>query len=365
MSEIINVTRSSIPEFEEYCNEIRSIWDSHWLTNMGEKHQRLEAELKEYLGVQNVALLTNGHLALENIIEAMELKGEIITTPFTFASTTHAIVRCGCTPVFCDIDPTDYTIDVSKLESLITDKTVAIMPVHVYGNLCNVEEIDRIAKKHGLKVIYDAAHAFGVTKNGISSACFGDAAMFSFHATKVFHTVEGGCVTTADPELNRRLEWERNYGIEDEETVLYPGGNAKMSEFHAAMGLCNLRHLDENIEKRRHVVELYDRLLSGHEGIVCPKKQTGVVSNYAYYPVRFTGQAGSRDEICARLAAEDIHARKYFYPLTSSFPLVRQNYPVQETPVAQKAAEEILCLPLYADLTLEQVDRVCDVIEGL
>ena len=189
MSEIINVTRSSIPEFEEYCNEIRSIWDSHWLTNMGEKHQRLEAELKEYLGVQNVALLTNGHLALENIIEAMGLKGEIITTPFTFASTTHAIVRCGCTPVFCDIDPADYTIDAGKLESLITDKTVAIMPVHVYGNLCNVEEIDRIAKKHGLKVIYDAAHAFGVTKNGISSACFGDAAMFSFHATKVFNTI--------------------------------------------------------------------------------------------------------------------------------------------------------------------------------
>ena len=227
MSEIINVTRSSIPEFEEYCNEIRSIWDSHWLTNMGEKHQRLEAELKEYLGVPNVALLTNGHLALENIIEAMELKGEIITTPFTFASTTHAIVRCGCTPVFCDIDPADYTIDVGKLDSLITDKTVAIMPVHVYGNLCNVEEIDRIAKKHGLKVIYDAAHAFGVTKNGISSACFGDAAMFSFHATKVFNTIEGGALCFKDAALAQRIHDLKNFGIQGPEDVEYVGGSAR------------------------------------------------------------------------------------------------------------------------------------------
>ena len=258
MSEIINVTRSSIPEFEEYCNEIRSIWDSHWLTNMGEKHQRLEAELKEYLGVQNVALLTNGHLALENIIEAMELKGEIITTPFTFASTTHAIVRCGCTPVFCDIDPTDYTIDAGKLESLITDKTVAIMPVHVYGNLCNVEEIDRIAKKHGLKVIYDAAHAFGVTKNGISSACFGDAAMFSFHATKVFNTIEGGALCFKDEALAQRIRDLKNFGIQGPEDVEYIGGNAKMNEFCAAMGLCNLRHLDGWIAERKLADERQD-----------------------------------------------------------------------------------------------------------
>ena len=188
MSEIINVTRSSIPEFDEYCEEIRSIWDTHWLTNMGEKHQQLEQGLKDYLNVPEVALLTNGHLALETAIEAFGLKGEIITTPFTFASTTHAIVRCGCTPVFCDIDPVTYTMDASKIEALITDKTVAIMPVHVYGNICDVEEIDRIAKKHGLKVIYDAAHAFGVTKDGVSAACFGDASMFSFHATKVFNT---------------------------------------------------------------------------------------------------------------------------------------------------------------------------------
>ncbi len=271
----INVTRSSMPPMEEYVEEIRSLWDSHWLTNNGEKLKKLEAALKERLDVPYAALFTNGHLALEALLKALGLKGEVITTPFTFASTTHAIVRAGLTPVFCDIREDDYTMDPAKVEALITPRTCAILPVHVYGNLCDDGALSAIAKKHGLKLIYDAAHAFHVSRDGVSAARMGDAAMFSFHATKVFHTVEGGCVTTADPELNRRLEWERNYGIEDEETVLYPGGNAKMSEFHAAMGLCNLRHLDENIEKRRHVVELYDRLLSGHEGDRLPEEANG------------------------------------------------------------------------------------------
>ena len=190
----INVARSSMPEFEEYCEEIRDLWDSRFLTNMGSKHLRLEEELRCYLNTPNITLFTNGHLALENILTAMDLHGEIITSPFTFASTTHAIVRCGCTPVFCDINPRDYTIDASKIESLITDKTVAILPIHVYGNLCDTDAIEAIARRHSLKVIYDAAHTFGVTKNGVSSANFGDAAMFSFHATKVFHTIKGGAV---------------------------------------------------------------------------------------------------------------------------------------------------------------------------
>lgn len=364
MSEIINVTRSSIPEFEEYCNEIRSIWDSHWLTNMGEKHQRLEAELKEYLGVQNVALLTNGHLALENIIEAMELKGEIITTPFTFASTTHAIVRCGCTPVFCDIDPTDYTIDAGKLESLITDKTVAIMPVHVYGNLCNVEEIDRIAKKHGLKVIYDAAHAFGVTKNGISSACFGDAAMFSFHATKVFNTIEGGALCFKDEALAQRIRDLKNFGIQGPEDVEYIGGNAKMNEFCAAMGLCNLRHLDAEIAKRKLAAQHYDARLGGVPGLRLNAHKPDVESNYAYYPVIFDGYKLSRDEVFARLGENNIVARKYFYPLTNAFECYkgRTGFDPALTPVARRASETVLTLPLYADLSLDDVDRICDII---
>ena len=364
MSEIINVTRSSIPEFEEYCNEIRSIWDSHWLTNMGEKHQRLEAELKEYLGVQNVALLTNGHLALENIIEAMGLKGEIITTPFTFASTTHAIVRCGCTPVFCDIDPADYTIDAGKLESLITDKTVAIMPVHVYGNLCNVEEIDRIAKKHGLKVIYDAAHAFGVTKNGISSACFGDAAMFSFHATKVFNTIEGGALCFKDAALAQRIHDLKNFGIQGPEDVEYVGGNAKMNEFCAAMGLCNLRHLDAEIAKRKLAAQHYDARLGGVPGLRLNAHKPDVESNYAYYPVIFDGYKLSRDEVFARLGENNIVARKYFYPLTNAFECYkgRTGFDPALTPVARRASETVLTLPLYADLSFDDVDRICDII---
>ena len=366
MNETINVTRSSMPGFEEYCEEIRDIWDSRWLTNMGVKHQKLEAELKKYLDIPNVTLFTNGHLALENIIEALELKGEIITTPFTFASTTHAIVRCGCTPVFCDINPEDYTIDAGQIESLITDRTSAIMPVHVYGNLCDVEAIEKIAEKHGLKVIYDAAHAFGVKKNGVGAANFGDAAMFSFHATKVFHTIEGGALCYRDAALEQRLKDLKNFGIHGPESVPFVGGNAKMNEFCAAMGICNLRHLDGEIAKRRKVVERYDALLGGVPGIKLNAKQPGVESNYAYYPVVFDGYKYSRDEVHARLAEENIIARKYFYPLTNSFECYRgqPGYDPDATPVAKHMADRVLTLPLYADLALEDVDRICRIVLG-
>ena len=366
MSELINVTRSSIPDFEEYCAEIRSMWDNHWLTNMGEKHQRLEAALREYLGVEHAVLLTNGHLALENIIEAMELHGEIITSPFTFASTTHAIVRCGCTPVFCDIDPETYTIDPGKIEALITDRTVAILPIHVYGNLCNVEEIDRIAKAHGLKVIYDAAHAFGVKKNGVSSACFGDAAMFSFHATKVFNTIEGGALCFSDPALAGRIRDLKNFGIHGPEEVPFVGGNAKMNEFCAAMGLCNLRHLDRWLLERKAVVEHYRARLEGTPGLKLNCVQEGVESNYAYFPVVFDGYKYDRDEVFARLAGHDIIARKYFYPITNSFDCYRgrPGFDPALTPVAQYMGDRVLTLPLYADLAHEDVDRICDIILG-
>ena len=366
MSEIINVTRSSIPEFEEYCEEIRSIWDSHWLTNMGEKHQQLEQGLKDYFNVPEVALLTNGHLALETAIEAFNLKGEIITTPFTFASTTHAIVRCGCTPVFCDIDPVTYTMDASKIEALISDKTVAIMPVHVYGNICDVEEIDRIAKKYDLKVIYDAAHAFGVSKDGVSAACFGDASMFSFHATKVYNTIEGGALCFKDVSLKQRVNDLKNFGIHGPEDVLYVGGNAKMNEFCAAMGICNLRHVDEWIEQRKAVVERYRERLSGVEGIVICKGQPGVKENYAYFPALFDGYKYSRDEVFARLAEHNIIARKYFYPITNSFDCYKgqPGFDPEATPVAKFMGDRVLCLPLYAGLSLEEVDRICDIILG-
>lgn len=366
MSDTINVIRSSVPEFEEYCDEIRSIWDSRWLTNMGEKHQQLESGLKEYLGCEELALLTNGHLALEMAIEAFDLKGEIITTPFTFASTTHAIVRCGCTPVFCDIDPVTYTMDPKKIEALITDKTVAIIPVHVYGNICAVDEIAAIAKKHSLKLIYDAAHAFGVTKDGVGAACFGDAAMFSFHATKVFHTIEGGVLCFADKALKRRINDLKNFGIHGPEDVPYVGGNAKMNEFCAAMGICNLRHIDSWIACRRLVAEHYRQRLEGVAGIrLCPQ-QEGVKSNYAYFPVLFEGYKYSRDEVFEKLAENKIIARKYFYPITNSFECYRgkEGFDPDMTPVAKFVGDNILTLPLYAELSIEDVDRICDVILG-
>lgn len=269
MAKKILVTRSSMPDFEEYCNEIKGLWDSHWLTNMGAKHQELEAKLREYLDTPNVTLFTNGHLALETVIATMGFPegSEVITTPFTFASTTHAIARNGLVPIFCDVNPDDYTMDVLKISSLITEKTVAIVPVHVYGNICDVDGIQQIAKAHGLKVIYDAAHAFGVTYNGRNVANFGDASMFSFHATKVFNTIEGGAITYGDETLTAKLNDLKNFGIHGPEEILYAGGNAKMNEFQAAMGICNLRYLSGEIAKRKAVVEAYRSRLEGKLGL--------------------------------------------------------------------------------------------------
>lgn len=362
----ILVTRSSMPSFEEYCEEIRTLWDTHWLTNMGEKHQKLQKELEDFLDVKHVTLYTNGHLALENIIAAFNFpKGcEVITTPFTFASTTHAIVRNGLVPVFCDINDKDYTIDVNKIESLITDKTVAILPVHVYGNMCDVNAIDNIAKKYGLKVIYDAAHAFAVKYHGKSSACFGDASMYSFHATKVFNTIEGGAICFNDDSFVTILNDQKNFGIHNEETVAYVGGNAKMNEFQAAMGLCNLRHLDNEIEKRKKINERYIERLSGIEGVKLQVIQGEVDANYAYFPVVFDGYKYTRNEIYEKLTNNNICARKYFYPLTNEFDCYK-NYPtanVENTPIAQYIALRVLTLPIYADLSLDDVDKICDVI---
>lgn len=364
MNNQILVTRSSMPTFEEYCEEIRDLWDTHFLTNMGAKHKQLEKDLLNYLKTSNITLFTNGHLALECIIAVFDFPkgGEVITTPFTFASTTHAIVRNRLKPVFCDINSEDFTIDVSKIESLITEKTCAIVPVHVYGNICNVEEIEKIAKKYNLKVIYDAAHTFGVEKNGIGVANFGDASMFSFHATKVFNTIEGGAVTYNDSTIKKRLNDLKNFGITGPESVEYVGGNAKMNEFQAAMGICNLRHVDGEILKRKVVVERYRERLENTEGIKLSIIQEGVKSNYAYFPVVFDNYKYTRDEIFEKLGEENIVARKYFYPLINDFECYRDKYNSNETPVAKYIADRVLCLPLYADLELEVVDRICDII---
>ena len=358
----ILVTRSSMPNYEEYCEEIKDIWDSYWLTNMGIKHKTLEKELKEYLKVSEIKLFTNGHLALECILKAMKLQGEVITTPFTFASTTHAIARCGLTPVFCDINKDDYTMDVSKIESLITDKTCAIVPVHVYGNICNVYEIERIAKKHNLKVIYDAAHTFGEEINDAGIGDFGDASMFSFHATKVFNTIEGGAVTYKDEKLNKVLNDIKNFGITGPETVEHIGGNAKMNEFQAAMGICNLRHVDDEILKRKKVVERYRKRLGSTKGIKLSPVQDGVKSNYAYFPVVFDGYKYNRDEVFQLLQENNIIPRKYFYPLINEFKCYQDKYSSNDTPIAKHISKRVLTLPLYADLDLETVDKICDII---
>ncbi|MEG0449824.1 MAG: DegT/DnrJ/EryC1/StrS family aminotransferase [Lysinibacillus sp.] len=361
---VIPVTQSSMPSFEEFSEEIRDLWDSRWLTNMGVKHNQLVTALEQYLKTHNVTLFSNGHLALEYAIEALHLTGEVITTPFTFASTTHAIVRKGLTPVFCDISPNDYTIQTDNIERLITEKTSAIIPVHVYGNICNVKEIERIANKYNLKVIYDAAHAFGVTYHSESVANFGDATMYSFHATKVFNTIEGGALTFADSKLKDVINSYKNFGITGTDTVEYVGGNAKMNEFQAAMGLCNFRNLDEEIKKRKIRYERYLEKLHGVNGIQLPYPQKGVKSNYAYFPVKFDCNNFSRDEVHDELKKQNIHARKYFYPLTSSFKCYRGRFKSEDTPIANEIAESILTLPLYADLCIEDVDRICGIIKS-
>ncbi len=357
----INVTKSSMPSFEEYCEEIKSIWDTVHLTNMGPIHNKLKSQLKNYLKVSNVELFVNGHLALYCAIKALGLKGEIITTPFTFASTTNAIIQAGCVPVFCDVKD-DYTIDESKIEDLITENTVAILGVHVYGNICDVEAIDKIAKKHDLKVIYDAAHAFGVEYKEKGIGAYGDVSMFSFHATKVFHTIEGGALTFKDDLLVKKIALERNFGVNGDELELF-GTNAKMNEFQAAMGVCNLKYIQQQIKNREIAFERYNSKLSDVKGLKTLKIQDKVKRNFAYYPVlvdeKLFGE--SRDDLVEKLSKENIFARKYFYPLVSENKCFDRDLTLN-TPKAKKYSEKILCLPLYADLSVEEVDRICDII---
>ena len=360
----INVIKSSMPPFEEYAKAIRPLWDSVWLTNMGVNHEKLAEKLCEYLKVSNVSLFVNGHMALEMALQAMDLKGEVITTPFTFASTTHAIVRNALTPVFCDIDPDTYTIDVSKIEELITPHTCAIVPVHVYGCICDVEKIERIAKEHGLKVIYDAAHAFGTEYKGRGIGSFGDASMFSFHATKVFHTIEGGAITTADDELMDKLRKLKDFGIKDEEVVDGIGANAKMNEFCAVMGLCNLEYVDGEIEKRRLVTQRYRERLSGIEGLRILPVQEDVKPNHAYFPIVVDEEVfgNDRQAVIDALKEQDIFTRKYFYPLTSDMDCYRGMFDSSKTPVAKWTAERVMTLPMSASLASEDVDRICDIV---
>ncbi len=367
----ILVTRSAMPDFDEYVEMIRPLWESRWLTNSGTYHRELERLLKAYLGVEELVLTVNGHMALELALQSMNLApgSEVITTPFTFISTTNAIVRSGLKPVFCDIKPSDYTIDEEQIERLITPKTAAIMPVHVYGNLCNVEAIGKIAADHGLKVLYDAAHAFGEDYRGRGIGSFGDMSVFSFHATKVYHTIEGGAIScnVKAKEQYEKLNSLKNFGLVSETRIGQAGGNGKMNEFAAAMGICNLKNIQRDIDTRKTAVLRYRERLGACGRLRLNSYAEGLTPNYAYMPVLFeTGQM--RDDIYEYLKSKEIFARKYFYPLT-----VDAAYFVQpdggcersverSLPVARDISDRILVLPLFSDITNEQVDRVCDCI---
>ncbi len=362
----ITVTKPSLPPLDEYEKELESIWSSKWVTNMGPKHLELEEKLKDYMGVESVTLFVNGHLALENAISSFDFTSgsEIITTPFSFPSTTHAIVRNNLKPVFCDIKINDYTIDEEKIESLITEKTCAILPVHVYGNICNVDAIKRIADNYNLKVIYDAAHAFGEQYEGVGVGQFGDASMFSFHATKVFNTIEGGCVTTSNKSITHKLNLLKNFGIEGTESVNYIGGNGKMNEFSAAMGICNLRHINENIAIRKKIQNRYIETLGKIKGLYFQKGNSNQTHNYAYMPVLFDPEESGvdRDKIYQSLLDHGIASRKYFYPLINDCACYKKDYNSNNTPVAKYVSNNILTLPIYPDLSLTDVDMICKII---
>lgn len=364
MNKPIMITRSAMPPMEEYIEKMKELWDSRYLTNSGKFHKEFEEALIKYLNVSNVSLFTNGHMGLELTLEAMNLSGEVITTPFTFASTTQAIVRNNLTPVFCDVKEDDYTIDESKIEELITDKTCAIVPVHVYGNVCNVYEIERIAKKHNLKVIYDAAHAFGIKVNGKSVLDFGDASMVSLHATKVFHAIEGGLVVLQDEDLKVKLDKIKNFGFLTEELVDEIGSHARMNEFQSIMGLCNLNHVSEEILKRKKLTERYRENLRGIEGIKVMEEVEGVENNYTYFPVLIDEEKFglNRDDVYDILLNNNIFSRRYFYKLTSDFECYENKFKKYETPIANKIAKSVLTLPLHGDLSIDDIDKVCDVL---
>lgn len=365
MSEPIYITKSSMPSYEKYIKAIRPLWDSHWLTNMGKYHRQLEKKLSDYLAVPEVSLVVNGHMALELAIQsfAFPAGSEVITTPFTFISTTHAIVRNGLKPVFCDVKETDGTIDETKIEELITSRTVAILPVHVYGNVCNVEEIQKIASRHGLKVIYDAAHAFGETYKGEGIGNFGDVSIFSFHATKVFNTIEGGAVVCKDHQLYEKLYNLKNFGIRGEEEIESIGANAKMNEFCAIMGLCNLDGIEQAIQSRKEIFTEYREQISVTKGIRILVQDGEGKRNYSYFPILVEdGFTCTRDELYEQFKKRGIFTRKYFYPLTSDCGCYQNRYRNEALPVARAISDRVLTLPVYEGMEKEARERVISVL---
>jgi len=363
----VYVTQPSLPPLDEFMPYLREIWQSKWLTNSGAFHQQLESALAEHLRIQHISLFSSGMDALQTGLRVLGVQGEVITTPFTFAATPHAIHLNGCVPVFCDIDPVSLTMDPEQVEGLITDRTTALLPVHVYGNLCEHKKLKAVADKYGLKLLYDAAHAFGVKKDGESICEWGDLSILSFHATKVFSTCEGGAIVTLHSAVKAGVESFRNFGIKSETTIVGPGINGKMDELRAAYGLLNLKYVAATWDRRRSIATYYREQLQGVAGIRLLEELPQVESNYGYFPVRVcAGEYGvTRDELYERLKSVGIYTRRYFYPLVSQLKPYCQHpsaYP-GKLPVAERVAEEILCLPIYADLQEHDLVRIVSLIQ--
>jgi dTDP-4-amino-4,6-dideoxygalactose transaminase len=363
---MINVTKSDLPDFEQYTQCLKEIWSNCWLTNNGRFVQLLEDKLRIYLDAEGLILVSNGTLAIELALRVLKVEGEVITTPFTFAATTNAILWQRLIPVFADIDPETFNIDPAEVEKKITDRTSAILAVHVYGNPCYVNKLQEIADKHDLKLIYDAAHAFGVRYEDQSILNYGDISTLSFHATKVFNTAEGGAIIIKDKELLEEVKLIRNHGIKSEEEVVLPGTNAKMSELHAAVGVCNLAAMDEKTQRRKAIYEYYKEKLAGLN--VKFQKIIASKHNYSYIPVCFEDNA-TRDLVSAELVKHGIKPRKYFHPLTTNYTCFenRSGNPVEEYNLrcAFEISQTVLCLPLYPDLEIKVVDDIADVLKGL
>ena len=362
----ITVTSPLFPDLKEFEKYLEDIWNRKWLTNNGHYHQELEKALSEYLGVPYISLFTNGTLPLITALQAMKITGEVITTPYSFTATTHSIWWNNLKPVFVDVEEETGNIDPEKIEAAITPQTTAIMPVHVYGTPCNTKRIQEIADIYGLKVIYDAAHAFGVNVNGKSILEAGDMSTLSFHATKVYNTVEGGALICHDAATKKRIDYLKNFGFADEVTVVAPGINSKMDEIRSAYGLLNLKQVDLAIEHRKQVAEMYKSMLKNVSGIRFLNDIEGVRHNYSYFPIFITEKeyGMSRDSLYAKLKENNILGRRYFYPLISNFPVYRglDSARPENLPIATKLAEQVLCLPMYADLTDNDVERILKVV---
>lgn len=364
--DLITVTSPLLPDLDEFNTMLKDIWESKWITNNGQFHQQLEKNLAEYLDVPYVSLFTNGTLPLLTALQALRITGEVITTPYSFVATTHCIWWSGCKPVFVDIDPATGNIDPNKIEAAITPKTTAIMPVHVYGKPCDTKRIQEIADKYGLKVIYDAAHAFGVKVDGDSILNVGDMSTLSFHATKVYNTLEGGAMVMHDEVTKKRIDYLKNFGFAGETEVIAPGINSKVDEVRAAYGILNLRQVDDAIEARHQVAIKYREVLKDIEGITYMEDMEGVRHNYSYFPIFVDAdQYGmSRDQLYFKMKEQNVLGRRYFYPLISEFSTYRglPSASKENLPNAHKMADSVICLPMHHALSDQDIERILDIV---